>query len=193
MLRSEEVQAMVEKLEKEEEKLKKTENTIAVMTMLKDGTVPETISTSGESQGDAVTLSFHKKLNNLLSLLFHYFYVLGVSDNSKVEELEDRINQLEAARDELVLSVEKLTKEKEALEETLSEQSESNKELTEKNSELEEKVNDLEKENETLRNELDEIGEGGSVPTPAFSSDGQDVEVMHNTFLLLIYIQIFQD
>lgn len=51
-LRSEEVQAMVEKLEKEEEKLKKAENTIAVMTMLKDGTVPETISTSGESQGD---------------------------------------------------------------------------------------------------------------------------------------------
>lgn len=53
---------MVEKLEKEEEKLKKTENTIAVMTMLKDGTVPETISTSGESQGDiTVTLSFHKE------------------------------------------------------------------------------------------------------------------------------------
>lgn len=40
---------MVEKLEKEEEKLKKTENTIAVMTMIKDGSVPETISTSGES------------------------------------------------------------------------------------------------------------------------------------------------
>lgn len=52
---------MVEKLEKEEEKLKKTENTIAVMTMLKDGAVPETISTSGESQGDTVTLSFHKE------------------------------------------------------------------------------------------------------------------------------------
>lgn len=47
-------------MEKEEEKLKKTENTIAVMTMLKDGTVPETISTSGESQGDTVTHLFIK-------------------------------------------------------------------------------------------------------------------------------------
>lgn len=46
--RSEEVQAMMEKLKQEEEKLKKAENTIAVMTMLKEGTVPETVSTAGE-------------------------------------------------------------------------------------------------------------------------------------------------
>lgn len=46
--RSEEVQAMIEKLKQEEEKLKKAENTIAVMTMLKEGTVPETVSTAGE-------------------------------------------------------------------------------------------------------------------------------------------------
>ena len=46
--RSDEVQAMMEKLKQEEEKLKKAENTIAVMTMLKEGTVPETVSTAGE-------------------------------------------------------------------------------------------------------------------------------------------------
>ncbi|KAL9985971.1 hypothetical protein ACROYT_G000022 [Oculina patagonica] len=45
--RSEEVQAMMEKIKQEEEKLKKAENTIAVMTMLKEGTVPETVSTAG--------------------------------------------------------------------------------------------------------------------------------------------------
>ena len=39
---------MMEKLKQEEEKLKKAENTIAVMTMLKEGTVPETVSTAGE-------------------------------------------------------------------------------------------------------------------------------------------------
>ena len=38
---------MMEKLKQEEEKLKKAENTIAVMTMLKEGTVPETIATAG--------------------------------------------------------------------------------------------------------------------------------------------------
>ena len=49
ILRSEELQAMMEKLKQEEEKLKKAENTIAVMTMLKEGTVPETIATAGEN------------------------------------------------------------------------------------------------------------------------------------------------
>lgn len=39
----------MEKLKQEEEKLKKAENTIAVMTMLKEGTVPETIATAGEN------------------------------------------------------------------------------------------------------------------------------------------------
>lgn len=39
---------MVEKLKQEEEKLKKAENAIAIMTMLKEGTVPETVSTAGE-------------------------------------------------------------------------------------------------------------------------------------------------
>lgn len=38
----------MEKLKQEEEKLKKAENTIAVMTMLKEGTVPETVTTAGE-------------------------------------------------------------------------------------------------------------------------------------------------
>lgn len=147
--RSEEVQAMMEKLKQEEEKLKKAENTIVVMTMLKEGTVPETVSTA------------------------------GVADSSsKVEELEDKISQLEAARDELEVSVEKLTKEKEALEEKVSEQEENNKELTEQSSELTEKVGDLEKEVEELRNELDEIGDGVPVPTPALSVEGQDVEGM---------------
>lgn len=147
--RNEEVQAMVEKLKQEEEKLKQAENTIAVMTMLKEGTVPETVSTA------------------------------GVADSSgKVEELEDRISQLEAARDELEVSVDKLTKEKEALEEKAFEHEEKNKELTEKNGELEEKVKDLEKEVEELRNELDDIGDGVPVVSSSFSSDGQDVEGM---------------
>lgn len=48
--RSEEVQSMMEKLKQEEEKLKKAKNTIAVMTMLKEGTVPETVATAGEHQ-----------------------------------------------------------------------------------------------------------------------------------------------
>lgn len=39
----------MEKLKQEEEKLKKAENTIAVMTMLKEGTVPETVATAGEN------------------------------------------------------------------------------------------------------------------------------------------------
>ena len=39
----------MEKLKQEEEKLKKAENTIAVMTMLKEGTVPETVTTAGEN------------------------------------------------------------------------------------------------------------------------------------------------
>ena len=39
---------MMEKLKQEGEKLKKAENTIAVMTMLKEGTVPETVATAGE-------------------------------------------------------------------------------------------------------------------------------------------------
>ncbi|KAM7449659.1 hypothetical protein ABFA07_002571 [Porites harrisoni] len=146
--RTEEVQAMMEKLKQEEEKLKKAENTIAVMTMLKEGTVPETVATA------------------------------GVADSSsKVEELEDKVSQLEAARDELEVSVEKLTKEKEALEEKVSEQEQNNNELTEKNAELTEKVAELEKEVEELRNELDEIGDGVPVAT-SFSSDGVDVERM---------------
>lgn len=145
--RSEEVQAMMEKLKQEEEKLKKAENTIAVMTMLKEGTVPETIATA------------------------------GVADSSsKVEELEDRISQLEAARDELEVSVETLTKEKEAVEEKLSEQEQNNKELTENNSELAEKVSDLEKEVEDLRNELDEIGDRAPITTAILSAGEQDVE-----------------
>ena len=37
----------MQKLKQEEEKLKKAENTIAVMTMLKEGTVPETVTTAG--------------------------------------------------------------------------------------------------------------------------------------------------
>lgn len=150
--RSEEVQAMMEKLTQEEEKLKKAENTIAVMTMLKEGAVPETVAT------------------------------VGLADSGgKIEELEDRISQLEAARDELEVSVEKLTKEKEALEEKGSEHEENNKELTEKNSELEEKVKDLEKEVEDLRNELDEVGEGVPLATPTLSVDGQDTEGMSAT------------
>ena len=48
LLRMEEVQAMMEKLKQEEEKLKKAENAIAVMTMLKEGTVPEAVATAGE-------------------------------------------------------------------------------------------------------------------------------------------------
>lgn len=147
--RSEEVQAMMEKLRQEEEKLKKAENTVAVMTMLKEGTVPETVATGGLSDS-----------------------------GGRIEELEDKISQLEAARDELEVSVEKLTKEKEALEEKVSEHEENNKELTEKNSELEEKVNNLEKEVEDLRNELDEIGDGVPVATPTLSVEGQDVEGM---------------
>lgn len=149
--RSEEVQAMVEKLKQEDEKLKKAENTIAVMTMLKEGTVPETIATSGV-----------------------------VDHGNKVEELEDRINQLETARDELEISVEKLTKEKEALEEKVWDKEKINHELTERNSELTDKVSDLEKENEALRNELDEIGDGAPVSTTTFSSDGQDLEEITN-------------
>lgn len=39
---------MMDKLKQEEEKLKKAENTIVVMTMLKEGTVPETVATAGE-------------------------------------------------------------------------------------------------------------------------------------------------
>ena len=139
---------MMEKLTQEEEKLKKAENTIAVMTMLKEGAVPETVAT------------------------------VGLADSGgKIEELEDRISQLEAARDELEVSVEKLTKEKEALEEKGSEHEENNKELTEKNSELEEKVKDLEKEVEDLKNELDEVGEGVPLATPTLSVDGEDTEV----------------
>lgn len=37
----------MEKLKQEEEKLKKAENAIAVMTMLKEGTVPEAVATAG--------------------------------------------------------------------------------------------------------------------------------------------------
>ena len=46
--RSGEVQSMMAKLKEEEEKLKKAESTIAVMTMLKEGTVPETVASTGE-------------------------------------------------------------------------------------------------------------------------------------------------
>ena len=44
---------MMAKLKDEEEKLKKAESTIAVMTMLKEGTVPETVAPIGEESGRA--------------------------------------------------------------------------------------------------------------------------------------------
>lgn len=37
---------MLHKLKEEEEKLKKAQNTIAVMTMLKEGSVPDTLEVS---------------------------------------------------------------------------------------------------------------------------------------------------
>lgn len=61
--RSEEIQQMMEKIKEEEEKLQKAQNTIAVMTMLKEGTVPETLPTAGRS-----FLFVFKKLRYLMHL-----------------------------------------------------------------------------------------------------------------------------
>jgi len=46
--RSDEVQQMLDKLKEEEEKLKKAQNTITVMTMLKEGSVPDTLPVTGK-------------------------------------------------------------------------------------------------------------------------------------------------
>lgn len=49
------MQHMLEKMKEEEEKLKKAQSTIAVMTMLKEGSVPDTIDTSCKNE----IFSFH--------------------------------------------------------------------------------------------------------------------------------------
>lgn len=69
---------MMEKLRQEEEKLKKAENTIVVMTMLKEGTVPETVSTAGrycllccEDKNRCCTLFIRRPQRFRASIIYH--------------------------------------------------------------------------------------------------------------------------
>ena len=157
---------MLEKLKEEEEKLRKAENTISVMTMLKEGAVPDSLP-SGCKFVVCFSLSMHAITPVLLS-------AMSVS-NEHLEELEDRIQRLEEERDDLEVQMEKLSKEWEIKVEKLTNENEI---LSERNMGLEEKVSDMESQIEDLNSELNEAKDSlPLVSSPTLAVEGEDITV----------------